>query len=135
MLFLDTNVAIDILGRKRPEVRKRFAEVKAAGSPVFMPSPALFELWFRTYLSARCEENRRAIFGMLGDGVEVVAFDAEDAREAGELRVFLRKVGREIGPYDLLIAAQARRRGATLVTHNLREFARVTGLTVVDWVG
>jgi tRNA(fMet)-specific endonuclease VapC len=47
----------------------------------------------------------------------------------------LRRAGGEIRPCDLLIAAQARRRGVTLVRHNLREFARVPGLTVVDWAG
>ena len=40
-----------------------------------------------------------------------------------------------IGPYDLLIAAQARRRGAALVTLNRREFERVPGLMVTDWAG
>ena len=45
----------------------------------------------------------------------------------------LRKRGTPIGPYDTLIAAQARRRGATLVTSNLREFERVPGLALADW--
>ena len=70
---------------------------------------------------------------VLSGGIEVVAFDADDAREAGELRALLRNAGREIGPYDLLIAAQARRNLATLVTHNVGEFGRVPALVVEDW--
>ena len=46
----------------------------------------------------------------------------------------LESKGTPIGPYDCLIAAQARRRGATLVTANGREFTRVPGLMVTDWV-
>jgi tRNA(fMet)-specific endonuclease VapC len=49
------------------------------------------------------------------------------------LRAVLEVKGRPIGPYDLLIAAQARRRSASIVTANKREFERVDGLTVLDW--
>ena len=65
----------------------------------------------------------------------LVSFDADDAREAGEIRAGLRRAGREIGAYDLLIAAQARRRNVVLITHNLKEFARIPGLNAVDWAG
>ena len=57
----------------------------------------------------------------------------EDAEEAGNIRAALERAGKPIGPYDVLIAAQARRRGATLVTANEREFARVPGLKTEDW--
>lgn len=135
MIFLDTNVVIDVLGRLRPEVRRRFAEARALGVRPLLSSVALFELRFGVSLSVRAAENGRMLDAMLTDGIEVIPFDADDAHEAGKIRVGLRKAGREIGPYDLLIAAQARRRGATLVTHNLKEFERVPGLNAVDWVG
>ena len=61
-------------------------------------------------------------------------FEPEDARHAGEIRAALESQGTPIGHYDYLIAAQARRRGATLVTANRREFARVPGLVVADWM-
>ena len=53
--------------------------------------------------------------------------------EAGKLRQALAGKGTPIGPYDLLIAGQALRHGATLVTANNREFKRVAGLKVEDW--
>lgn len=51
----------------------------------------------------------------------------------GALRASLSAAGRPIGPNDLLIAATALVHNLTLVTHNLREFSRVTGLKVEDW--
>ena len=54
-------------------------------------------------------------------------------RSFREIRAFLEARGQPIGPCDTLIAAQARRRGATLVTLNTREFARVPRLSVEDW--
>ncbi|HUB17066.1 MAG TPA: PIN domain-containing protein [Acidobacteriaceae bacterium] len=63
----------------------------------------------------------------------IVAFDDEDARAAGTLRGALAEAGKMIGPYDLLIAAQAVRRGWVLVTANEREFGRVPGLTWQVW--
>ena len=55
-------------------------------------------------------------------------FDEDDARAAGAVRAELEAVGKPIGAYDVLLAGQARRRGATLVTSNTKEFARVPGL-------
>ena len=133
MIFLDTNVIIDLLGSKRPLVRRRLGETQAAGERPCLSSVVLFELKFGVAQSVRPNENARALDALLGGGLEVVAFDADDAAEAGALRASLRRAGQEIGPYDLLIAAQARRRGATLVTHNGREFSRVPGLTLADW--
>ena len=60
-------------------------------------------------------------------------FTLADAIEFGRLRTFLARRGELIGPYDLLIAAQALRLGATIVTNNHREFSRVPGLKVEDW--
>jgi tRNA(fMet)-specific endonuclease VapC len=65
--------------------------------------------------------------------IRLLEFDEEDAREAGEIRALLERKGTPIGPYDVIIAAQARRRGALLVTANEREFARVPGLKTEDW--
>jgi tRNA(fMet)-specific endonuclease VapC len=65
----------------------------------------------------------------------VLEFDEEDARHAGEIRAQLASKGTPIGPFDVLIAGQARARELTLVTHNTSEFRRVPGLKVEDWKG
>jgi predicted nucleic acid-binding protein len=88
---------------------------------------------FATASENRCAEAR-LLERFLGLGVDVLPFDAEDAAHAGDIRGYLETKGTPIGPYDCLIAAQARRRGATLVTANVRQFARVPGLMVTDWV-
>jgi tRNA(fMet)-specific endonuclease VapC len=63
----------------------------------------------------------------------VLPFETEDADHAADIRAGLEKAGAPIGPFDYLIAAQARRRSAALVTQNTSEFERVPGLLVVNW--
>lgn len=98
-----------------------------------VPAIALFELRYGIANSARRIENEQMLDVFLSAPIETPAFDAADAAEAGEIRAFLKRKGTPIGPYDILIAAQARRRGAALVSANLREFRRVTGLVTQDW--
>ena len=64
---------------------------------------------------------------------EVIEFDKEDARQAGEVRAWLAAQGQAIGPYDVLIAGQAVARNVILVTRNTREFGRVPRLRIEDW--
>ena len=64
---------------------------------------------------------------------EIVSFDEEDAKSAARVRAALRRAGKPIGPFDVLIAGQALRRGLILITHNTREFSRVEGLKIEDW--
>jgi tRNA(fMet)-specific endonuclease VapC len=63
----------------------------------------------------------------------ILPFESTDAAEAGRIDAALKKVGRPIGPLDTLIAGQALARGMTVVTNNVREFARVQGLRIADW--
>jgi len=105
----------------------------AAGTPLIAPAIVLFELHYGCVRSERREQSRALLEVFLSAGFERPAFDLEDASEAGEIRAALEMRGEPIGPYDTLIAAQARRRGATLVTLNVREFERVPGLQVTDW--
>jgi len=65
----------------------------------------------------------------------VLEFDEEDARQAGEVRAHLASKGMPIGPYEVLIAGQAKARNLTLVTHNTAECQRIPGLRVEDWSG
>ena len=83
--------------------------------------------------SERRDHNDRLLEKFLGLGIDILPFETEDARHAGDIRAYLEKRGAPIGPYDVLIAAQARRRGLTLITANVGEFERVPGLIVVHW--
>jgi tRNA(fMet)-specific endonuclease VapC len=133
MICLDTNAVIAALNDASAAVRTRIDAAVAAGATVAMPAIVLFELRYGAAHSARPEYNARRVDDFLAGPCTILPFDADDAREAGEIRAALRKAGTPIGPYDVLIAAQARRRGATLVTANAREFARVPGLRCEDW--
>ena len=81
----------------------------------------------------RRRENAERLRVFLSGGIAVSPFAEEDAVTAGDLRAVLEAAGTPIGPYDLLIAAQALRRDATLVTTNASEFARVPDLRWQDW--
>jgi len=131
--LLDTNVVIDLLRARSTVVRGRFREAVASGASVMISSITLFELNHGIAKSSRPEQNAAALNMLLRSQIEVISFSREDASEAGLLTAHLESQGRRIGPYDLLIAAQALRTGATLVTANFSEFSRVRDLAWEDW--
>jgi tRNA(fMet)-specific endonuclease VapC len=88
------------------------------------------ELFYGAYRGQRTAENLARVDALQ---FEVLDFDREDARQAGELRALLAAAGTPIGAYDVLIAGQALARDLTLVTHNTGEFQRVPGLRIEDW--
>jgi tRNA(fMet)-specific endonuclease VapC len=133
MICLDTNIAIYVINRRVPAVRHRLAEQLRLGTEIGFSVIALFELRYGHARSDRRAESDRLLVEFLAPGIVVLPFDAEDAAHAGDIRAHLESLGTPIGPYDYLIAAQARRRGAALVTLNQREFERVPGLIVVNW--
>jgi tRNA(fMet)-specific endonuclease VapC len=130
---LDTNAVIAALTRRPPAIDVRLQAEFRRGTRIMVPAIVLFELRYGIANSGRRAANERILELFLSAPLEIVAFDAEDAADAAEIRLALRRRGAPIGPYDVLIAAQARRRGATLVTGNIREFRRVPHLTVENW--
>jgi tRNA(fMet)-specific endonuclease VapC len=133
MFLLDTNAVIALLKSEPELVRLRFVAARKAGTAVTIPSIVLFELWYGIARSARQTENTARLHTFLNGDVPVLDFDPEDAKAAGEIRQYLASRGTPIGPYDVLIAGQALRHGATLVTANSKEFKRVKGLKCEDW--
>lgn len=130
---LDTNTVIAVVNNRPTVSRERYEIVRAGNDPVFISSIVLFELTYGTAKSQRQRQNAQALATFLLGGVTVLPFDEQDAEAAGTLRASLESAGKPIGPFDLLIAGQAVRRKATLVTANAREFGRVTGLICEDW--
>ena len=90
------------------------------------------ELYFGAYKSQKREHNL-VVLQRFFDGFPILEFDEQAAEYYGRIRSELEKNGQPIGPYDLQIAAIALRHDVTLVTHNVREFARVPGLQLEDW--
>jgi tRNA(fMet)-specific endonuclease VapC len=93
-------------------------------------SIVMHELFYGAYRGQRTTENLVRIESLR---FEVLAFDREDARHAGEVGAMLAAAGTLVGPYDVLIAGQAIARDLTLITHNVRDFQRVPALKVEDW--
>ena len=133
MICLDTNSIIAAINRRRPQVRDRLERALLDGVIVGLPVIALYEIWYGIGKSARREQNALALKTFLTLNITPWPFEPEDAEEAADIRVTLERNGTPIGPYDVLIAAQARRRAALLVTANAREFVRVPGLETANW--
>lgn len=132
-VLIDTNVAVAVLrGRSHP-VRDRFRSAIAAGEELWISSISLFELWYGVARSSHAAANAQRLRTFLAGPINVAGFTTADAVRAGDIRHALAGNGTPIGPYDLLIAAQAVRMDATLVTGNISEFERVEGLTVESW--
>lgn len=130
---LDTNACIALINGTSIPVRREFTRALAEGSVVCVSSVAVHELWYGVSKSARLEANTARVQTFLGGPMEVLEFDDADARAAGALRAELERTGQSIGAYDTMIAAQAVRRGITLVTADTKDFARVDGLMWEDW--
>jgi tRNA(fMet)-specific endonuclease VapC len=133
MICLDTNIIIVAINRRMPRVRERLLDELASGTIVGIPAIVLLEIWYGIKKSARQHANISDLSDFLALDVRAWSFEPEDAEEAGDIRAALARAGTPIGPYDVLVAAQARRRGAILATANEREFSRVPGLKTQDW--
>lgn len=92
-----------------------------------------FELWYGVAKNRQKEKNKQRLEAFVAGPLEWILFDEEDACVAEGVRAELEASGKSIGAYDVLLASQARRRGARVVTSNARELGRVRGLRVEDW--
>lgn len=133
MILLDTNAAIAVIKDQPRMVRMAYQDALSRGETLFLSSIVLFELKYGVARSGYGRENAERLRRFVSGRLVQLAFDDQDAVIAAELRAGLAARGTPIGPYDLLIAAQALRHGATVVTANTREFERVAGLKVEDW--
>jgi tRNA(fMet)-specific endonuclease VapC len=131
--LLDTNAVVALLRNKPAGVRDRYREAETSGDYLAVSSVVLFELWYGVEKSTRVQENTERLRIFLSGDLDLLAFDDEDAKTAGQVRAVLEKSGTPIGAYDLMIAGQALRHGLTVVTANTSEFSRVPGLSWVDW--
>ncbi len=128
--LLDTNTCIYAIKRE-PEVLRRLQERTPDDFGVSAVTVA--ELWFGAAKSSRPQSTRASVDAFLKP-FEVLPFASEAAEEYAAIRLQLEKAGRPIGERNLLIAATAKSRRLTVVTHNVREFSRVDGLKVEDWL-
>jgi len=131
MWMLDTNICIALIKRQPPELIGRLKKHKPG--EVALSSVTLAELRFGVAKSRQVERNQTALDQFLLP-LEVLAFDDAAADIYGQVRAALESNGTPIGPLDTLIASHALSTQATVVTNNVREFSRVDGLRVENWI-
>jgi tRNA(fMet)-specific endonuclease VapC len=128
--MLDTNICIYILKNRPPALRDRFDQ---EAEQLCISSIALAELQYGAEKSTRRADNLHAIEQFTAR-LEVLPFTARAAAHHGDIRAQLERAGKPAGTYDMLIAAHARSEGLVIVTNNMREFARMPGLRVENWL-
>lgn len=129
--MLDTNICSYVLRSRPPSVKARFDKVGPGALTV--STVVLAELFYGAARHPKAAAIRREI-GDLASRLDVVPWDEEAAEHYGAIRAALEKRGTPLGAMDMLIAAHARSRGATLVSNDVRHFDRVEGLLVANWV-
>jgi len=129
MYVLDTNTLIYYF-KGMGQVARKLGSVSPQA--VLIPTIVLFELQVGIAKSTSPEKRTQQLQQLLSQ-VNVVLFDRDAALAAATIRAQLERQGTPIGTIDVLIAGVALSLQATLVTHNVAEFSRVSGLVVVDW--
>lgn len=129
--MLDTDTCIALIKRKPPDLIKRL-QGKPVGD-VGLSSITLAELRHGVAKSERKDQNRSALDQFLL-ALDIAPFDELASDSYGDVRADLEKRGTPIGPLDTLIAGHALSMNVILVTHNTREFKRIKGLRVDDWL-
>lgn len=126
--LLDANAVIALLNDKDSRLAQRARQNKPGD--IGISAIVSHELFYGAFKSQRAARNVTLVDSLQ---FEVLEFDKEDSRQAGEIRAALAVKGMPIGPYDVLIAGQAMARNLILITHNTDEFGRVPGLQIEDW--
>jgi tRNA(fMet)-specific endonuclease VapC len=130
-LMLDTNICIYIIKQQPSAVLKHFLEYQIGD--IGISSITLSELRYGVARSKHKEKNTKALDQFIIP-LDIALFDEKAALAYGGIRATLEKAGTPIGAMDMLIAAHAVSLGVALVTNNTREFSRIPGLRIVDWV-
>jgi tRNA(fMet)-specific endonuclease VapC len=128
--MLDTNTCIFTIKNRPESVREAFTRHQGQ---LCISTVTLMELIYSAEKSSSPERNLAVIEGFAAR-LEVLKYGLEAAAHTGQLRAELARAGQQIGPYDQMIAGHARSLGLIVVTSNRREFDRVPGLRVEDWI-
>ena len=129
--MLDTNICEALIRGGAPRVFDRLRQHRA--DDVAISSITLAELQYGVAKSARPAHNA-VLLAEFCAPLAILPFDNQTAEIYGSVRMALELAGTPIGPLDTLIAAHALALGMTLVTNNQREFQRVAGLRIEDWL-
>jgi tRNA(fMet)-specific endonuclease VapC len=128
--MLDTNICIYVMNEHSMKLREQFNEL---ADQLCISSISLAELFFGAEKSQRRAENLETIEQFVSR-LAVLPFSPKAAAHYGQLRASLARSGKLAGPHDMLIGAHARAEGLIVVTNNVREFERMDGVRVENWI-
>lgn len=130
--LLDTNICIYLIKKHPPEVLARFQQIQL--KQLHIPTITLFELYFCLEKNNSQQRNLAALENFIAP-LTIVEFTLDAAKKAAKIRSNLQKQGTPIDAYDIQIAAIAISLNMSLLTNNTREFERVKGLKLENWIG
>lgn len=128
--LIDTNILIFLCNSKSEPLEHKFKMHRP--EEFLVSSITVGELIYGVNKSRHRDRNLQGILKILSP-FKIIDFDSSDGWEYGEIRAELEKKGTIIGGNDIMIAAQAKRRGLIVITNNVKEYKRVYGLQVEDW--
>jgi tRNA(fMet)-specific endonuclease VapC len=133
--LLDTNICIYIIKKSPEKVLIKLESIinEEKKNELYLSSITVSELYYGVEKSNQKERNLEALKGFLTP-FQIVSFDLASAEIFGKVRSDLERKGVVIGPYDLQIASVAMANDFVLVTNNTKEFKRVDGLNIENWV-
>jgi len=133
--LLETNICIYIIKKSPEKVLKKLEAIinDEKKNEIYLSSITVSELYYGVEKSNQVEKNLEALKGFLTP-FQIVSFDFASAEIFGKVRSGLERKGNIIGPYDLQIASVAMANDFVLVTNNTKEFKRVAGLNIENWV-
>ena len=127
--MLDTNICIYVIKNYPTKLRERFNRL---AEQLCISSITLAELHYGAEKSARRFANLKAVTEFCAR-LEVLSFSPSAAAHYGQIRAELERAGRRAGSHDMMIGGHARSEGLVLVTNNVREFERMSGLSLENW--
>jgi tRNA(fMet)-specific endonuclease VapC len=128
--LVDTNILIYLCNSKSKLLENKFKT--HLPDEFAVSSITIGELIYGVNKSQKRDRNLQAILKIVSP-FRILDFDSSDAWQYGEIRAELEKEGMCIGGNDIMIAAQAKRRGLIVITNNTKEYKRVVGLKIEDW--
>jgi len=129
--LLDTNTCIYFLNEKSDSIIRHFKQMSPAD--IKLPSITVAELYYGAEKSKAKVKNRQRVEQFVSP-FEIIPFDEKACHTYGKIRCNVEASGKLIGPMDLLIASIGLARGYVVVTNNTKEFKRIRGLKVENWI-
>ena len=130
MYLLDTNICIYAMKGAYPKLTEKLLSIHP--DEIKVSAVSAYELEYGAAKS-KWGKRTRNIMRMFLSSFEIIPFSDKDAISAGIIRADLELKGTPIGAYDNMIAAQGTSRSLTIITHNIDEFQRVSGVSLEDW--